>query len=104
MFMMDKPPKLPVRCGTCGRDDVPIYLSNYKCKDCMRAYNHERYLARKAGYAAATRSGERWDTVKTMDPTHEWIFVDDHWEEYEPALHGTLVGVKIIEKEFDDTI
>lgn len=72
----------------------------------MRTYNHERYLARKAGTLVQTgpnRPGWNKES-KIMDPSHEWIFEDHHWEEYDINVHGPLAGFKIIEKDFDEAI
>lgn len=104
--MQGKPPKLPEKCNECGRpaSEVKIYLSNYKCQDCMRAYSKRRYELRKQGLLVQTGpSRPRWDVVKViLDPSHEWIWADGHWQEYDRKLHGTLVGVTIIEKAFDE--
>jgi hypothetical protein len=94
---------MATKCARCGAEDKPLHMSNNYCKECMRAYNRERYLARKAGTLTPSAQRVRWDSVtKTLDPSHEWIYVDGHWEEYEYAIHGTLVGVKIVEKDFDE--
>ena len=97
---------MATKCARCGAEDKPLHLSNNYCKECMRAYNRERYLARKAGtLAPSSTTRVRFGSVtKTLDPSHEYIFIDGHWEEYDYNTHGTLVGVNIIEKDFDEAI
>ena len=97
---------MATRCARCGAEDKPLHLSNNYCKDCMRVYNHERYEARKAGTLVQTGPNRpRWGTTTiVLDPSHEWIFTDSHWEEYDEAKHGPLTGVKIVEKDFDEAI
>lgn len=93
------------KCVDCGRtdDEIKVHMSNNKCTDCMRIYNKRRYEAKKAGTLVQTGpKRDRWGSrTLIMDESREWIFDNEHWEEYDQATHGTMVGANIVTKDFE---
>lgn len=64
-------PRKPLACSRCNRtpDEVRIN-SNRFCVDCMRTYNHERYLERKKLYGVS-------DAQRRLTEQHVQVIFED---------------------------